>query len=164
MRHRHRHHHHPRAASPIVLAMTSVFINIKENFMQVVLTWTTPATRIDGTPLALTDIAATRILRNGTDLAKVIAVTGAMTFTDSSPLTGSRLHRRYGHHRWADLGRLQCGDNHSGSGQSGLSDHGSGRHADAVSQSPGCEPGFPSTAGSTRRAHGLLGSDSLPQT
>ena len=88
-KHRHHHHPHPRAASAIVLLVDSIIIDLKENTMQVTLTWTTPATRIDGTPLALTDIAATRILRNGTDLAKVVAVTGAMTFTDSTPLTGS---------------------------------------------------------------------------
>jgi hypothetical protein len=86
------HHHHHHAASAVVLSMTNVFINLEEKFMQVNLTWTTPSTRIDGTPLALSDIQATRVLRNGTDLAKVVAVTGAMAFTDSTPLTGSDVY------------------------------------------------------------------------
>jgi hypothetical protein len=95
MKHRHKHHHHHhhrRAASTVSLAMTSVFINVKENFMQVNLTWTTPTTRIDGTPLALTDIAATNVSRNGTVVGTPIAVTGAMAFTDSTPLTGSDVY------------------------------------------------------------------------
>ena len=89
---RHHHHHHPRAPSAIVLLVDTITINLKENTMNVVLTWTTPTTRIDGTPLALTDIAATRVLRNAADLAKVVAVAGAMTFTDSTPLTGSDVY------------------------------------------------------------------------
>jgi hypothetical protein len=76
----------------VTLVVNSIIINLLENFMQVNLTWTTPTTRIDGTALALTDIAATRVLRNGTDLAKVVAVTGAMAFTDSTPLTGSDVY------------------------------------------------------------------------
>lgn len=60
--------------------------------MQVNLTWTTPTTRIDGTPLALTDIAATNVSRNGSIIGSPIAVSGAMAFTDSTPLTGSDVY------------------------------------------------------------------------
>jgi hypothetical protein len=38
--------------------------------------------------LALSDIQATRILRNGVDSAKVVAVTGTNTYIDTAPLTG----------------------------------------------------------------------------
>ena len=89
MEQRHGHHHYHYAARSIILAMTDVFINVKENFMQVNLTWTTPSTRIDGTPLALTDIQATNVFRNGSVVGSPITVSGAMMFTDISPLTGS---------------------------------------------------------------------------
>ena len=60
--------------------------------MQVNLTWTTPSTRIDGSALALTDIKATNVSRNGTIIASPITVAGAMAFTDSTPLTGSDVY------------------------------------------------------------------------
>lgn len=57
--------------------------------MQVNLTWTTPATRIDGSPLALTDIQATNVRRNGVVIATPVAIAGTMAFSDTTPLTGS---------------------------------------------------------------------------
>ncbi len=56
--------------------------------MQVNLTWTTPTTRQDGSALALTDIQATNVSRNGTIIASPVAISGTMNFSDTSPLTG----------------------------------------------------------------------------
>lgn len=66
--------------------------------MNVVLTWTTPATRAapdaNGTPVPLTlaEISRTEVKRNGTVIGTPTAVTGQMTFTDSAPLTGSDVY------------------------------------------------------------------------
>ena len=87
-----RHHHHFIPASAVTLVVNSIIINLLEKTVQVNLTWTTPSTRIDGTPLALPDIAATNVSRNGTIIGSPIAVAGAMAFTDSTPLTGSDVY------------------------------------------------------------------------
>lgn len=62
--------------------------------MKVTLKWTTPAFRADGTtPLALTEIQATNILRNGVQLAQVNAADSSLpqgnSFDDTTPLTGA---------------------------------------------------------------------------
>ena len=91
MRHKrrhHHHHHHHRAASGVVLAITDIVIDTQENLMNVTLTWTTPTTRIDGSSLALTDIASTVVLRNDLELTTVVAVAGTNTYVDTTPLTG----------------------------------------------------------------------------
>jgi hypothetical protein len=72
--------------------VNSIIFNLRNHDMQVNLTWTTPTSRIDGTALALTDIAATNVSRNGSIIGSPIAVTGAMAFTDSTPLTGSDVY------------------------------------------------------------------------
>jgi hypothetical protein len=91
--HRH-HHHHPHAAAAIVLLVSSVQINLKGNSVNVTLKWTTPAFRADGTTaLALTEIQATNIIRNGVLLASVNAVDSSLpagnSFSDTTPLTGA---------------------------------------------------------------------------
>ena len=59
--------------------------------MRVDLTWTTPTTRVDGTALAITDIQATNVLRNGTIIASPVTV-AAMAFSDTTPLTGADVY------------------------------------------------------------------------
>ncbi len=88
--HRHRHRFHPARA--VTLLVNSIILDLLEKHMQVNLTWTTPSTRIDGTALALTDIAATNVSRNGVIIGSPIAVAGTMAFTDSTPLTGSDIY------------------------------------------------------------------------
>ena len=56
--------------------------------MQVNLSWTTPTTRVDGSPLALTDIQATNVRRNDVIIASPVAISGTMNFSDTTPLTG----------------------------------------------------------------------------
>jgi hypothetical protein len=89
-----RKHHHKQfyPARAVTLVVNSIIIHLQGNNLQVNLTWTTPSTRIDGTPLALTDIASTNVSRNGTIIGSPIAVVGAMAFTDSTPLTGSDVY------------------------------------------------------------------------
>lgn len=93
-RYHHRHQHgHRLAAAPIVLVLASLEINIEENSMKATMKWTTPAQRKDGTALALTDIQATNVLRNGILLATVSAVDSGNplgnSFDDTTPLTGA---------------------------------------------------------------------------
>lgn len=58
--------------------------------VQVNLTWTTPVLRKDGTTaLAVTDIKQVNINRNGELLKSIAPIAGTMTFSDTSPLTGS---------------------------------------------------------------------------
>lgn len=83
---RHRHHY---PAVPIVLRVNSVIINLGAKTMTVNLTWTSPTTRADGSPLALTDIASFQMFRNGNLLATITAITAVMAFTDTTPLTGT---------------------------------------------------------------------------
>jgi hypothetical protein len=81
------------SAEQIALSIESVVINQEFHTMQVNLTWTTPALRADGTtPLALTEIQATNVRRNGTIIGTPTAVTGAMAFSDTSPLTGADVY------------------------------------------------------------------------
>ena len=60
--------------------------------MQVNLTWTTPATRSDGSPLTVGEIQQTRVSRNGTVIATPTAVDGVMTLTDSGPIAGANVY------------------------------------------------------------------------
>jgi hypothetical protein len=63
--------------------------------MQVNLTWSTPSTRADGTTaLALTEIQATNVRRNGAIIGTPAAISGAgaMAFSDTTPLTGSDVY------------------------------------------------------------------------
>jgi hypothetical protein len=87
-----RRHHHHRPAEEVVLLVQEIIIDLGARIVQVNLTWTTPSIRIDGSPLALTDIRSTEVKRNGTLIGTPIAVTGAMAFTDSTPLTGSDVY------------------------------------------------------------------------
>lgn len=87
-----RRHHHHRPAEEVVLLVQEIIIDLGARIVQVNLTWTTPSIRIDGSPLALTDIARTEVKRNGLVIGTPLAVTGAMTFTDSTPLTGSDVY------------------------------------------------------------------------
>jgi hypothetical protein len=85
-----RHHHQFHPARAVTLVVNSIILS--EKCMQVNLTWTTPTTRIDGSPLALTDISVTNVSRNGAVIGTPTAVAGAMAFTDSTPLTGSDIY------------------------------------------------------------------------
>lgn len=84
--------HQKGPALYVALIVHSIVFTLKQNgeiLMKVNLTWTTPITRLDGSPLALADIKATNVSRNGVIIASPIAVAGVMTFSDSTPLTGS---------------------------------------------------------------------------
>jgi|SRR5882757_1193283 len=94
MKHRRRKHHHTQAAQAVVLLISSIEINLREKFMKVTLTWTTPKVRADGvTPLSLNEIRSTNISRNGVVIATVNAVDSGLplgnSFVDTSPLTGA---------------------------------------------------------------------------
>ena len=90
-RHHHSHHHHRRASEAPVLLVAQISINLKEKTVRVDLTWTTPTTRIDGSPLALADIKATNVLRNGVIIASPVTVP-TMAFSDTQPLTGADVY------------------------------------------------------------------------
>ena len=85
-------HHRHGPAMYVELVMKRVDLTISPQgtiSMKVTFTWTTPATRLDGTPLALTDIKTTNVSRNGAVIASPVAVAGVNTFVDTTPLTGS---------------------------------------------------------------------------
>ena len=52
-------------------------------------TYTFPSTRKSGAVLALTDINFASLTRNGTEIAKLAPSAATVTWSDSSPLTGS---------------------------------------------------------------------------
>lgn len=80
-------------AAAVTLIVNSIILNLFKGYtVQVNLTWTTPSTRIDGSPLAITDIAVTNVIRNGAIIGSPLAIVGAMAFTDSTPLTGSDVY------------------------------------------------------------------------
>jgi hypothetical protein len=86
------HHHHHRAPTQLILLVGSIVILLEDHLVQVNLTWTTPTTRVDGSPLALTDIRATEVRRNGQVIGTPPTLTGAMAFSDTTPLTGSDVY------------------------------------------------------------------------
>jgi len=55
-------------------------------------TYTFPTTRKSGASLALTDINFASLTRNGTEIAKLAPSTATVSWTDSSPLTGSDVY------------------------------------------------------------------------
>jgi hypothetical protein len=88
-----RHHHHHRAAQAVAISLINVTINLEYKTVQVNLTWTTPAFRADGTTaLTLAEIQATNVRRNGTIIGTPVAATGAMAFSDTTPLTGADVY------------------------------------------------------------------------
>jgi hypothetical protein len=88
--HKHRHHSPAIAVSLLVESIFIVSIEGKLN-MLVTLKFTLPATRIDGSALAIADIRQVEVKRNGSVIGNPVPVAGAnsMSFIDSTPLSGS---------------------------------------------------------------------------
>ncbi len=81
-------HKHP--SDTVDIGITTLSINLVTNIMKVNLTWTTPKFRDDGiTKLPLNEIKTTTVRRNGAIIGTPVALVGAMTFSDTTPLTGS---------------------------------------------------------------------------
>lgn len=60
--------------------------------MSVTLAWTTPTKRVDGSALALSDLASATVSRDGVALTPITTLNPTMTFVDTAATPGSHVY------------------------------------------------------------------------